>query len=478
MEKPYCACATPPGTSGIAVIRMAGEGSTAIMDRVFRIRRAADDAKSVTDMRGYTVAYGVLVDPTSETIVDEVMVTRFCAPHSYTGEESVEISCHGGTTVRQEILRVLQENGARMAGPGEFTKRAFLAGKLDLSQAEAVMDVISADSDLALRAAQSQLQGSLRNEIRSISESLYEALAVMEMWVDEPDDEDAQQALHDNADKISRIRTQIQALADTYRQGRMLKERMRVVICGVPNSGKSSLLNRLSGYERAIVTDTPGTTRDTLEVQTSILGVPVTLIDTAGIRETSDRIEAMGVVRANDAMEEADLVFWLVYPDEQDVVLQASMIDRLMKLRPDVRIGLLMSKSDLVDESEAQKEIDKLEALILEKGYSRKLDFVERISASNGDGISKMEAFIRSSYDEMGSNTSQGMLLTNQRHYEILVTVMEKLEEVVKLCKNGESLEAPSLVLRTAMEELGEITGDSVSDKLVDTIFSRFCVGK
>lgn len=340
------------------------------------------------------------------------------------------------------------------------------------------MDVISADSDLALRAAQSQLQGSLRNEIRSISESLYEALAVMEMWVDEPDDEDAQQALHDNADKISRIRTQIQALADTYRQGRMLKERMRVVICGVPNSGKSSLLNRLSGYERAIVTDTPGTTRDTLEVQTSILGVPVTLIDTAGIRETSDRIEAMGVVRANDAMEQADLVFWLVYPDEQDVVLQASMIDRLMKLRPDVRIGLLMSKSDLVDESEAQKEIDKLEALILEKGYSRKLDFVERISASNGDGISEMEAFIRSSYDEMGSNTSQGMLLTNQRHYEILVTVMEKLEEVVKLCKNGESLEAPSLVLRTAMEELGEITGDSVSDKLVDTIFSRFCVGK
>lgn len=478
MEKPYCACATPPGTSGIAVIRMAGEGSASIMDRVFRIRRAANDAKMVTEMDGYTIAYGVLMDPSTQTIVDEVMVTRFCAPHSYTGEESVEISCHGGMTVRQEILRVLQENGARMAGPGEFTKNAFLAGKLDLSQAEAVMDVISADSDLALRAAQSQLQGSLRNEIGNISESLYSALAVMEMWIDEPDDEDAKRALLANTETILNARLRVSKLIDTYRQGRILRERMRVVICGVPNSGKSSLLNCLSGYDRAIVTDTPGTTRDTLEVQTNISGVPVTLIDTAGIRDTEDRIEAMGVVRANDAMEEADLVFWLVYPDEQEIEEQEIMIEKLMQLRDSVKIGLLISKSDIVDAQEAQQTASEIESRIASKNGARKLDFVGRISASNGEGIAEMENFIRQTYEEMGSGTAQGMLLTNQRHFEKLRAASEKLDEAVALLRAGESLEAPSLVLRTALEDLGEITGDSVSDKLVDTIFSRFCVGK
>lgn len=478
MEKPYCACATPPGTSGIAVIRMAGEGSAAIMDRVFRIRRAAEKVQTVSEMAGYTVAYGVLMDPASETIVDEVMVTRFVAPHSYTGEEAIEISCHGGTTVRQEILRVLQENGARMAGPGEFTKRAFLAGKIDLSQAEAVMDVISADSDLALRAAQSQLQGSLKNEIAKISEALYSALAVMEMWIDEPDDEDAQRALLANAEAISAARKKVSELIDTYRQGRILKERMRVVICGVPNSGKSSLLNYLSGYNRAIVTDLPGTTRDTLEVQTSIQGVPVTLIDTAGIRETDDRIEAMGVDRAGDAMSEADLVFWLVFPEEQDLTEQETMIDKLMQIQSATRIGLLISKSDLVDEDTSKDQAVKIEARIAAKGYTRKMDFIGRISASSGEGIREMEDFIRQTYDEMGSAQAQGMLLTNQRHFELLRSAGEKLDQAVALCQQGESLEAPSLVLRTAMEDLGEITGDSVSDKLVDTIFSRFCVGK
>lgn len=478
MEKPYCACATPPGTSGIAVIRMAGEGSAAILDRIFHIRRSAERVESVSDMRGYTVAYGVLIDPVTDMIVDEVMVTRFCAPHSYTGEESVEISCHGGMTVRQEILRVLQENGARMAEPGEFTKKAFLSGKLDLSQAEAVMDVISADSDLALRAAQSQLQGSIRNEIRKVSDTLYDALAAMEMWVDEPDDEDAQNALMTTADSIANARSRIHVLMNTYRQGRILKERMRVVICGVPNSGKSSLLNYLSGYDRAIVTDTPGTTRDTLEVQTSISGVPVTLIDTAGIRETSDRIEAMGVDRANDAMEEADIVFWLVYPKEESMIDHTSMIEKLMHLRPEVRIGLLISKSDLFDTDTADQEIEKLTSLMVADGSTRKLDFVGRISSSNGEGIEAMERFIRDTYDEMGTTNASGVLLTNQRHYEILMSAGQKLDQAEQLCRSGASLETPSLVLRTAMEDLGEITGDSVSDKLVDTIFSRFCVGK
>ena len=319
MDKPYCACATPPGVSGIAVIRMAGEGSAAVADKVFRIVRAAGDAKTVAEMAGYTLAYGTFIDPSDETVIDEVMLTRFCAPHSYTGEESVEISCHGGLTVRQEILRVLLENGARMAGPGEYTKRAFMAGKLDLSQAEAVMDVIAADSELALRAAESQLSGSLKEQVENISAVLYLQLSLFEMFLDEIEEEDDNETKIHYAEELENsVYKRLSELTDSYKQGRILSERMKIVICGIPNSGKSSLLNCLSGYDRAIVTDVPGTTRDTLEVITSIRGIPVKLIDTAGIRKTDDVVEAIGVDRANAAIGEADIVLWLVSTDEEE----------------------------------------------------------------------------------------------------------------------------------------------------------------
>ena len=478
MDKPYCACATPPGVSGIAVIRMSGEGSAAVADKVFHIRRANGDVRTVSDMPGYTVAYGMLFDPSSEKTVDEVMVTRFCAPHSYTGEESVEISCHGGLTVRQEILRVLLENGARMAEPGEFTKKAFLAGKIDLSQAEAVMDVIAADSELALRAAQSQLSGSLSEKIRQVCDQLYEAMAVFEMWIDEPDDEDAKIALTKNTEKLISARERMAALLDSYRQGRILSERMKIVICGIPNSGKSSLLNCLSGYDRAIVTDVPGTTRDTLEVQTTMGGIPVKIIDTAGIRKTEDVVEAIGVDRASGAILEADIVLWLVSWEEQDRTSEEDMIAQVMSLPSDTKIGLLISKSDTADEKEIEEKRESILSKIREREDLREPDLVASISSRNGDGIEKVEEYVKKTYESLGSSMAQGVLLTNQRHFERLRSALEKLDQCISSCKMGESLEAPSLILRTALEDLGEITGDSVSDTLVDMIFSRFCVGK
>ena len=240
---------------------MAGENSCEVADKVFTIRRTAGDAKSVSEMPGYTVAYGFIFDPSTSKVVDEVMLTRFCAPHSYTGEDSVEISCHGGLTVRQEILRVLLENGARMAGPGEYTKRAFMAGKLDLSQAEAVMDVIAADSELALRAAESQLSGSLKEQVENISAVLYLQLSLFEMFLDEIEEEDDNETKIHYAEELENsVYKRLSELTDSYKQGRILSERMKIVICGIPNSGKSSLLNCLSGYDRAIVTDVPGTT--------------------------------------------------------------------------------------------------------------------------------------------------------------------------------------------------------------------------
>ena len=455
---------------------MAGEGSCEVADKVFTIRRAAGDARTVSGMSGYTVAYGLIKDPSTGKVVDEVMLTRFCAPHSYTGEDSVEISCHGGLTVRQEILRVLLENGARMAEPGEFTKKAFLSGKMDLSQAEAVMDVIAADSDLALRAANSHLQGSLKTKIRELCDDLYSCMAVFEMWIDEPDDEDALKALARNTDALSSAREKMRDLLSTYRQGRILSERMNIVICGIPNSGKSSLLNYLSGYDRAIVTDVPGTTRDTLEVSTSMGGVPVKLIDTAGIRETDDVVEAIGVNRATDALSEADIVLWLVSCEEEDI--EETLMERIMNLPKETKIGLLISKSDTADESSIGKKKSMIEDTIREKNYSRGLDFCGSISAQTGEGIKEIEDLVRKTYDELGSSHAQEVLLTNQRHVDHLSTALTKIDRCIELSRAGVSLEEPSLLLRTALEELGEITGDSVSDTLVDTIFSRFCVGK
>ena len=478
MDKPYCACATPPGVSGIAVIRMAGEGSASVADKVIKIRRAAGDARTVKEMAGYTVAYGMFIDPSSNETIDEVMVTRFCAPHSYTGEESVEISCHGGLTVRQEILRVLLENGARMAGPGEFTKNAFIAGKIDLSQAEAVMDVIAADSELALRAAESQLQGSLRQHVEEISTALYMVLAKFELWIDDIDEEDDRETRSLHADQCEdTVARKLSDLLKTYKQGRILSERMKIVICGIPNSGKSSLLNSLSGYDRAIVTDVPGTTRDTLEVQTNLGGVPVKLIDTAGIRETEDVVEAIGVDRATAAITEADIVLWLVSTEEEKSTVE-ELIDPLMQLPSATKIALLISKSDTASE-EAVKEKEKMvTSLISEKGYTRKLDLRSSLSSRTGEGIAGIEEFVRQTYEEMGAASSSGLLLTNHRHYEVLSSAAEKVEEAIRWLRAGDPLEGPALLFRAALEQLGEITGKSVSDTLVDTIFSRFCVGK
>ncbi|MBP5185908.1 MAG: tRNA uridine-5-carboxymethylaminomethyl(34) synthesis GTPase MnmE [Clostridiales bacterium] len=478
MEKPYCACATPPGVSGIAVIRIAGEGSAAVTDKVVRIRRAAGDAKTVAEMAGYTLAYGTFIDPSDETVIDEVMLTRFCAPHSYTGEESVEISCHGGLTVRQEILRVLLENGARMAGPGEFTKRAFMAGKLDLSQAEAVMDVIAADSELALRAAESQLSGSLKEQVENISAVLYLQLSLFEMFLDEIEEEDDNETKIHYAEELENsVYKRLSELTDSYKQGRILSERMKIVICGIPNSGKSSLLNCLSGYDRAIVTDVPGTTRDTLEVITSIRGIPVKLIDTAGIRKTDDVVEAIGVDRANAAIGEADIVLWLVSTDEEEKTI-TDLIDPIMTLPKETKIALLISKSDTSDEETVKKQEEKVMALICQKGYSRVPDLCGSLSSATGEGLSKIEEFIRNAYDEMGATSSVGLLVTNRRHFEVLSSALEKVGKSIAALRRGDPLEGPALLIRAALEDVGEITGKSVSDTLVDTIFSRFCVGK
>lgn len=477
-DKPYCACATPPGVSGIALIRMAGDGASTVADRVFVLRRAALGAKSVSEMQGYTVAYGHIVHPETHKIIDEVMLTRFTAPHSYTGEDAIEISCHGGTAVRQEILRVLLLAGARMALPGEFTRKAFAAGKIDLTQAESVMDVIAADSAMALEAAESQLMGTVKKEVRRISSSIYAVFAAMEMMVEFPHEEEYPQDDEKQEAALQAILHDMDMLIGTFSQGRILKEKMTTVLVGVPNSGKSSLLNRIAGFERAIVTSVPGTTRDTLEVDTTMGGVPIRLIDTAGIRGTEDEVEAIGVNRAKKATGEADIVFWLVSSENFRLEEHEEMIGDLAKLSKNTKLGLLISKSD-TGSNEANDAVQKA-ILSSFAGIedAHEISFIQNVSATTGEGIDAMCDMVKAVYDALGVGHGQEVIITSERHHERLRAAQEHVKEALRVLSHGEPKEIVCLLLRTAMEEIGEITGDSVSEKLVDTIFSRFCIGK
>lgn len=477
-ERPYCACATPPGIGGIAVIRMSGKQSAQVADRVFFvIRTCSDTVKTVESMEGYTTAFGHIKDPVSGRIIDEAVLTFFRSPHSYTGEDLIEISCHGGSAVRQEILRVLIENGARAAVPGEFTKSAFLAGKIDLTQAESVMDVISSESSLALASAGLQLLGALKQEIRSISDALYQAFAALEMIVEFPEHDDSPENTRAAADEIKHQIERLESLATTYSQGKILREKMTVVLCGIPNSGKSSLLNRLAGYDRAIVTAIPGTTRDTLEVITSVEGIPVRLIDTAGLRETMDEIEKIGVSRAYDAVREADLLLWLISPEE-DAGEDLSFLSAAAKRLGDQKIGILVSKSDLISEKTATEFRDLVLAKITAEGLLEKIRFSMSFSSETGEGIRTIGHQIKSIYDELGQGRDSELLITNARHYTHVLSAAARLKQAESVLMNGEPSEIACSLIRMAMDELGEITGDCVSETLVETIFSRFCIGK
>ncbi|NLW88231.1 MAG: tRNA uridine-5-carboxymethylaminomethyl(34) synthesis GTPase MnmE [Clostridiaceae bacterium] len=478
-EAPYCACATPPGIGGIAVIRMSGKNAVEVADRVFQVIRASSpEVDSVQAMPGYSAAFGRLTDPKNQSVIDECILSLFRKPHSYTGEDVIEISCHGGTAVRQEILRVLIENGARAAEPGEFTKNAFLSGKIDLSQAESVMDVISAESTLALRAAETHLLGALKKEIRRASERIYEGFAKLEMIIEFPEHEDTTEGAKEVAARLSESTDSLRELARSYTQGRILKEKMNVVLCGVPNSGKSSLLNRLAGYDRAIVTPVAGTTRDTLEVDTSIEGIPVRLMDTAGLRDTMDTVEKIGVSRAFDAITNADLLLWLISPAEDTEDGDLEFFRRAVEPLGDARVGILVSKSDLFPRGDANGFLKRITNQIDQLGLSRKIRFGLSISSETGEGIAEIGARIRSLFDELGYGACRELLITNGRHYDRIHRAVERIEQAVGVINEDQPTEIACSLLRLAMDELGEITGDSVNESLVAEIFSRFCIGK
>ena len=468
-DEPICACSTPAGISGIAVIRISGNGRGKLADKCSVILRSSGEYKKISELPGYTCAFGYVKDPSNDVKVDEVVFTHFEEPHSYTGEEMVEISSHGSGAVKQEILKCLGMSGIRMAYPGEFSRRAFINGKMSLASAEAVMDVINSETERQLEAAGSLLSGKLAEEIEHIESCLYDQAAMLETFTefDTEDPEEEETKLEAVKDNLSDCHDRLTTLCKGYGKGRILSERLRVALLGLPNSGKSTLLNTLTGFDRAIVTEVAGTTRDTIEVQLNINGIPVTLIDTAGIRETDDVIESMGIGKAYEAGRGADMVFYMIPPD----MTAEEAYSCVKEIVEDCdSVTAVFSKSDAGENPDREEIEERLKTLGITGFIS--------ISAEENLNIDKLEEAIIDYYQELGGGASEGLLITNSRHYTKFLKASKKLALALDALDNDLGTEVCASALRACLDEIGEVTGKTVSATLADTIFSRFCIGK
>ena len=457
METTIAAISTAMSASGIGIVRMSGPES---MDVISRIYRSKNGGKNIKDVKSHTIHYGYIFD--GEEVVDEVLVMVMRAPRTYTGEDTVEIDCHGGVYAMKKVLETVLRNGAQIAEPGEFTKRAFLNGRLDLSQAEAVMDVIQAKSAVALKSSLQQLKGSVLRAIKEIRSSILYQIAFIESALDDPE----HISLEGYPEKLRKIVDEeyekVETLLKSADDGRMIQEGIKTVILGKPNAGKSSLLNFLVGEDRAIVTDIAGTTRDTLEEYISLHGINLRIIDTAGIRETEDVVEKIGVGKAKKMAEDADLILYVV-----DSSLPLDENDReIMELLGGRKSIVIYNKTDL----ESVVDIKELK----EKTGSP----VIPVSVVEETGITELEETIKKMFFRGEISFDDEVYITNARHKTALEEALESLKMVRESIETGMSEDFFSIDLMSAYESLGKIVGESVGEDLVNEIFSRFCVGK
>ena len=451
------AIATAMTNSGIGIIRISGEEAVEVADKMIRLKSSE---KKLADCKSHTIHYGFAVD--GDEVIDEVMVLLMLAPKSYTREDTVEIDCHGGTLVMTKILELVIKSGARPAEPGEFTKRAFLNGRIDLAQAESVIDVINAKNDFALKASIDQLQGAISEKIGTIRSEILHEIAFIESAIDDPEHYQLE-SYGDHLMKIvDEISGKIADLLKNAKNGSILKEGIRTVIVGKPNSGKSSLLNTLVGKDRAIVTDIAGTTRDVIEEQIRLNGISLNVIDTAGIRNTEDIVEKIGVDKAREYVETADLVIYVVDAsiplDEDD--------KKIIEILKDRNTIILLNKSDLTSVI-TEEEM---------KGYLNKR--ILSISAKHRIGIDELENTIEEMFFDGKIQMNEEVYITNARHTASLMEVQSSLKLVKQSILDGMPEDFYSIDLMNAYEELGKIIGESVEDDLVNEIFSKFCMGK
>ena len=463
------AISTGMANSGIGIVRISGE-------EAFRIVAEVYSGKSgIVNEKTHTIHYGFIKDGTE--IIDEVLVMLMKAPRTFTGEDTVEINCHGGTYVVKRILETVIKNGARPADPGEFTKRAFLNGKLDLSQAEAVIDVINSKNEYALKSSVSQLKGSVKNKIEDIRKRILYETAFIETAIDDPEHYKLDEYPDRLKSTIGRISNEIKELIDSADNGRIIKEGIQTVIVGKPNAGKSSLLNILAGRERAIVTDIEGTTRDILEEQIQFGGLTLNMIDTAGIRDTSDLIEQMGVDKAEKYVRDADLVIYVADAsrkfDQND--------ERIMGLISDKKTVVLLNKSDL--KTELTKEILQNRMSIILKNennagiVAKNIPMID-ISVKEEQGIQEFEKLLTEMFLNGEVSFNEEIYITNVRHKSALSDAYESLDKVIVSIENRLPEDFYSIDLMDAYDSLGSITGETIGEDLINEIFSKFCMGK
>ncbi len=451
------AVATAMSNSGIGIIRVSGDEAIEIVDRIYRSKIKG---KSLLDVPSHTVHYGMIQD--GEEVLDEVLVIVMRGPHSYTAEDTVEIDCHGGVLMMKRILETVIKYGARPAEPGEFTKRAFLNGRIDLSQAEAVMDVIYAQNDYAMKSSISQLKGSVSKRIRVLRENILYQIAYIESALDDPEHISLDGYKENLSEKLNLIMKDIYDLIKSADNGKVISEGIRTVIIGKPNAGKSSLMNVLLGEERAIVTDIAGTTRDTLEEQIRLHGVTLNIVDTAGIRETDDIVEQIGVTRARKMADEADLIIY-VADGSQPLDENDEEIIRLIQNRKAI---VLINKTDL-------------ELLISEDEMREKTGLrVIGISAKEETGIDLLEKAIQEMFYGGEIDFNNEVMITNVRHKMALINTMCSLKIVEKSICDDMPEDFLTIDLMDAYKELGTIIGESLEDDLIDEVFSKFCMGK
>lgn len=466
------AISTAMSDAGIGIVRMSGPESFSIADKVYRGKRE----KSLVNQKTHTIHYGYVMD--GEAMVDEVLVMLMKGPHSYTGEDTVEINCHGGVYVVKKILELLIDRGARPAEPGEFTKRAFLNGKLDLSQAEAVGDLISSRNQYAHQSSVNQLKGNIKNKISEIRNEIIYHTAFIESALDDPEHISVDGYGEKLLITVENLMGQIRDLVDTYDNGRMIKEGIRTVILGKPNVGKSSLLNALLGEERAIVTEIAGTTRDVLEENINLKGISLNMIDTAGIRDTEDIVEKIGVERAKEYAEQADLILYVIDGstplDEND-----QEIFRLIGHKKSI---ILLNKSDLdtvVTEEKVKNLYFASNPSISEKEEIKKFTIpVISMSAKENVGIDVLEETLKVIFFEGNLSFNDEIYITNVRHKTALQDAFSALERVKDSIHSGMPEDFYSIDLLDAYESLGYITGEKIGEDLVNEIFSKFCMGK
>lgn len=454
------AIATPPGEGAIHIVRLSGEEALSIIDKVYR-----QGNKKLSEVESHTIHYGHIVDPKTDRVLDEVMVTVMRAPRTYTREDVVEINCHGGIAVVNKVLQLILREGARLAEPGEFTKRAFLNGRIDLSQAEAVIDMIQAKTDRSVSMAINQLDGRLSAKIKALRQEIFQTLGEVEVNIDYPEYDDVEivttQKLKACAESV---KAQTQALLKTASQGKILRDGLATAIIGRPNVGKSSLLNDLLREEKAIVTDIEGTTRDVIEEYVNVNGVPLKLIDTAGIRETEDVVEKIGVEKSRQALETADLILLLLNQSEA-----LTDLDReLLNLTQEMNRIVILNKIDLAP----KLDLDEV------KTYLNADETLQPISVLNHEGIDEIGEEISHRFFNGEVEESQEMYLSNTRHIHILEQVLSAMEEVLKGIEMGMPVDLTQIDMMNAWNLLGEITGETVQDELLNELFSNFCLGK